>query len=73
MNYLDSDLQRRIIAVRMTQILGDEIRARVWMRTLQETFKDPSTGAWRTANELIACGQYARVLAATDKLATGSH
>ena len=38
---IDADLQRRIITVRMTQILGDEIRARMWMHTLQAEFAGP--------------------------------
>jgi hypothetical protein len=70
MNVLDATLQKRIIVARMTQILGDTIRARVWMTTLREEFADPE-GAWHTANELIDGDQYDRVLKETDKLAMG--
>jgi hypothetical protein len=58
----DCELQKRLVTARLTQILGSEEDAIVWMRTVRKEFADQSW-AYHTANELIEDGRYDEVLA----------
>jgi hypothetical protein len=65
MNPIDTDLQKRIVTVRMTQILNNKCAAENWMKSPQYSLDG------LTPNAQIDAGNYDKVLQEVGRLETG--